>query len=670
MNKKLLVIGMPAMLTLLYCILSSSSGGINGQSQAGCTCHGTASPSTLVTINGLPAGGYTNGAVYPITVSVTNTVITSGGSFGLRDGFNMTATAGTFTAIAGTAINGATEIRHSTPKAPVSGTASWTFNWTAPASGNANVSFYVSGNATNGNGTSAGDMWNQTNTTIIKAGTPLTAGATNTAITCNGSTSTITASGVGGSPGYQYRLNAGSFQASTSFAGNAAGTYTITVRDATLATASTLLTITQPSAITVSATAGTIACNAGTTSISASASGGTGTLNYRLNSGTYQVSGTFNAVAAGTYTITARDANLCTKTTTVVITQPTALSFTAPVVTAPTCNGGTGSAQLNVLGGTGTKTYTINPLGPQSNTTGLFTGLTAQVYTATATDGNNCTKTISFTMTQPAAMNWNAPVVVNADCGSNNGSVTLSATGGSGSKTYTIVPLGPQSNSTGIFSGLSGQVYTITATDANSCTKTTTVTVGCLPVLEVKLFSQGFYLGASQMAPVLNNQGFLNPTTESDSVMLELHQPAPPYTMVFNTTGILLTNGTITWKLPPASYNNSYYLVVRHRNMLETWSQTPITLSGFIQYNFSTSLNNAFGANQLEVEPGVFAFYSGDLNQDGVVDGLDFNDWETDNNNFAAGFFSSDFNGDGIVDGLDFLIWEPNNNNFIGTVTP
>ncbi|MBK8683818.1 MAG: hypothetical protein IPN26_01910 [Bacteroidetes bacterium] len=60
----------------------------------------------------------------------------------------------------------------------------------------------------------------------------------------------------------------------------------------------------------------------------------------------------------------------------------------------------------------------------------------------------------------------------------------------------------------------------------------------------------------------------------------------------------------------------------------------------------------------------------GDINQDGVVDGLDYNDWETDNNSFAGGYYSSDLNGDGIVDGLDFLIWEDNNNNFVGIQTP
>ncbi|QLH45627.1 MAG: hypothetical protein HWD58_08435 [Bacteroidota bacterium] len=70
------------------------------------------------------------------------------------------------------------------------------------------------------------------------------------------------------------------------------------------------------------------------------------------------------------------------------------------------------------------------------------------------------------------------------------------------------------------------------------------------------------------------------------------------------------------------------------------------------------------------MEPGVFGLYSGDINQDGVIDGLDYNDWEVDNNSFGSGYLATDLNGDGIVDGLDFLLWETNNNSFIGSVTP
>ncbi|MFZ4754318.1 MAG: hypothetical protein ACOYLG_13325 [Chitinophagaceae bacterium] len=51
-----------------------------------------------------------------------------------------------------------------------------------------------------------------------------------------------------------------------------------------------------------------------------------------------------------------------------------------------------------------------------------------------------------------------------------------------------------------------------------------------------------------------------------------------------------------------------------------------------------------------------------------MIDGLDYNDWENDNNNFAGGYFTTDLNGDGIVDGLDFILWETNSNNFVGAI--
>jgi hypothetical protein len=94
-------------------------------------------------------------------------------------------------------------------------------------------------------------------------------------------------------------------------------------------------------------------------------------------------------------------------------------------------------------------------------------------------------------------------------------------------------------------------------------------------------------------------------------------------------------------------------------------------MSSSTSYNFTSSAAQAYGSNQIDVSgTGLFAIYNGDVTQDGVVDGLDFNDWETDNNNFAGGYVTTDFNGDGTVDGLDFLIWEPNNNNFIGSAKP
>jgi len=172
------------------------------------------------------------------------------------------------------------------------------------------------------------------------------------------------------------------------------------------------------------------------------------------------------------------------------------------------------------------------------------------------------------------------------------------------------------------------------------------------------------------MVPTLNNQGMSNPLHQTDTMELSLRAITTAYSIIFQSNQVVQTNGTLLWDLPPSANGNTYYVVIRHRNMLETWSQNPITINGTTTYDFSVSANQAYGGNQLEMEPGVFAFYSGDINQDGVVDGLDFGDWENDNNNFAGGYVNTDFNGDGVVDGLDFLIWEPNNNNFVGVMAP
>jgi len=328
MNKKIYFVLSPVVAFFLYLTLSSYSGGITGQSVAGCSCHNpTATAGTLITLTGLPAGGYVNGSVYPVTLTITNTSVISVG-VGRRDGFDMTSSAGAFTAIAGTALNGPTEIRHTTPKPAPAGTASWTFNWTAPASGSAAVSFNIAGNAANGDGSpSSLDKWNSFSTTLIKA------------------------------PPY-----------------------------------------------TVSATASTILCNGGTASITATSINGSAPFQYKLNTGLYQSISTFPSLSSGTYTITGKDATNATATTVVTINQPSIINFGTSSIVNPVCNGGAGTASFPATGGTGILTYSITPSGPQTNTTGNFNSLIAQTYTVTVSDGNSCTKTTSFSITQPAPL--------------------------------------------------------------------------------------------------------------------------------------------------------------------------------------------------------------------------------------------------------------------------
>lgn len=55
------------------------------------------------------------------------------------------------------------------------------------------------------------------------------------------------------------------------------------------------------------------------------------------------------------------------------------------------------------------------------------------------------------------------------------------------------------------------------------------------------------------------------------------------------------------------SLGQRFYIVVKHRNALETWSANPVTLSSGGTYDFSNAITKAFGSKQINVSAGVFA---------------------------------------------------------------
>jgi hypothetical protein len=89
---------------------------------------------------------------------------------------------------------------------------------------------------------------------------------------------------------------------------------------------SSIVVVTEPPVLSVTASSTAILCQGGTSQITASGTGGTGAYQYQLNNGGYQSSNTFNVVA-GTYTITIQDANNCTSSTVTTITEPTLLGL-------------------------------------------------------------------------------------------------------------------------------------------------------------------------------------------------------------------------------------------------------------------------------------------------------------------------------------------------------
>ncbi|MBL7766847.1 MAG: hypothetical protein JNJ58_12175 [Chitinophagaceae bacterium] len=190
--------------------------------------------------------------------------------------------------------------------------------------------------------------------------------------------------------------------------------------------------------------------------------------------------------------------------------------------------------------------------------------------------------------------------------------------------------------------------------------------------MNLKAYIQGYYQGSGQMRPVLNNQGLQNPINETDSIVVELHDTTIPYTLTHSYTGIIKTDGTLVCTFPNASEGQAFYIVLKHRNSIETWSASPVILMQSTTYNFSSSATQAFGSNMIQVDntPTVFAIYSGDIDQSGGIDGDDFNLLDPDIQTGNGGYLSTDLDGSGGIDGDDFNIFDPNAQVGVGAFVP
>lgn len=178
----------------------------------------------------------------------------------------------------------------------------------------------------------------------------------------------------------------------------------------------------------------------------------------------------------------------------------------------------------------------------------------------------------------------------------------------------------------------------------------------------IKVIPQGFY----------NNGGYLNCV---DTVLVLLANASTPYAIV-DSTYTTLDSLTFTAAAALAHANSGYYyVVVKHRNSIETWSsQTFAYVKGdVITYNFTDSLSKAYGSNQIQVSssPELYGIYSGDANQDGYVDPLDLSLVDQDSFNYVNGTaVATDINGDHFVDPLDLSIVDQNSFNYVGIKTP
>ncbi len=249
-----------------------------------------------------------------------------------------------------------------------------------------------------------------------------------------------------------------------------AGTYTVTATDQNSCSQTGSYTVTEPASVVMNVTTTDAACFGGNGNATATPNGGTAPFTYLWSN---NATGATVSLPAGSYTVSSTDANTCQQTASLTINQPTEIAVQETHTNVDCFGNATGDITLAVSGGTG-PTYTYNWL-PNVSSGITATGLVAGTYNVTVTDQASCTKDTFVVITQPAAPLTATSVSQDISCfGANNGTITVTAVGGTLGYTYIW---SPNVSTTNVANGLSVGSYSVTVSDLNSCSATTSGTI-------------------------------------------------------------------------------------------------------------------------------------------------------------------------------------------------
>ena len=292
-------------------------------------------------------------------------------------------------------------------------------------------------------------------------------------ISCHNSIDAIVdvVSSTGGTGGYTYSEDSIFYVSTTTFINLPAGIFYLWTKDSNGCLGTNSILINAPAIINPNITLiKEETCDGdGDGKIAAASIGGTGPpYSYVWNTTPAQTTPLITGLSAGTYTVSVTDANGC------IITDSFNLGIAHELITTitttqVTCTGGSdGSASVSVSG-TGTPPYTYSwSTPPPNNTDTIIDQLTAGIYTVNVTDANGCTISNTATIVESSnALTITSTQVTDLKCnGGNDGSITITAGGGTGPYTY----LWSTGATTNFISSLVAGTYMVAVTDAAACT--------------------------------------------------------------------------------------------------------------------------------------------------------------------------------------------------------
>ena len=481
----------------------------------------------------------------------------------------------------------------STSAAATGGTPPYSYAWDDPASQSAATANNLAAGTYNVVVTDANGCTETTSITISEP-TEVTAVAVATDALCNGNADgSIDVEVMGGTPPYSYNWDGG-LTANEDQPAIAAGTYNVTITDANGCSVTTSALIDEPAALDASANPTIAGCGVNDGSISLTVNGGTMPYAFDWDNGADDVQNPTN-LFANTYTVIITDANGCTFTVVTDVVNPNPPSVSSSFTDVNCFNGDDGTIDLEITGGTAPFTYNWSPAlsnAPDHN------AVTAGTYMVTITDSKNCTVTDVITISEPAEpVGISLVDLVQATCGSANGSVTIAASGGTPPYSY----LWSNMTNTPANGSLTPGTYTITVTDANGCS-----------IEEDFNVSEPNALQFVSITPtdVLCNGG------SDGAIDIELQGGAPPYNYSWDYNG--LTTEDLA-NLPADDYNVTVtdgdgctvatQVTIAEPAILTAIADPSIASCGLADGNISLTVNGG-------TPPYSFLWDNGDTNED------------------------------------------------------
>ncbi|MFM7216684.1 MAG: PKD domain-containing protein [Bacteroidota bacterium] len=269
----------------------------------------------------------------------------------------------------------------------------------------------------------------------------------------------------------------------SSISGLVAGTYSVLVTDAAGCTASSVVSVPEPSLLSVVVASSPVSCFGGSNGfVSAIPSGGTGGYTFSWSSGSTG-SSAVTGLPVGPYSVIVTDINGCTVSAAITVQGPSALTLST-TATPATCGVADGTATASPSGGTAPYAY---EWAPGQYTTQVATGLVAGGYGVIVTDANGCTQAASTQVANIGAPSFSAMTSSNVSCnGGNDGIIAVQSANGNGP--FSFVWGNGASGDTAF--GLSAGTYPVIMTDVNGCVATDTVQVVEPPLLVITATSQ------------------------------------------------------------------------------------------------------------------------------------------------------------------------------------